>query len=131
MSSDATTYTIQGLLGASSTDGADDSARQSCGDGIANKSGEKSDPSAARPTDVHTVENLADELLFKQVQEGDSAALGILFRRYARMVRTVAQRILRDASEADDLLQEVFLFAFRKAALFNSARGSGDLSPRH
>jgi RNA polymerase sigma-70 factor (ECF subfamily) len=60
----------------------------------------------------------------RQVRAGDKEALGTLFRRYARMVRTVAQRILHDASEADDLVQEVFLFVFRKAALFDPTRGS-------
>jgi RNA polymerase sigma-70 factor (ECF subfamily) len=40
------------------------------------------------------------------------------------MVRILADRILRDASEADDLVQEVFLFVFRKAGLFNPERGS-------
>jgi len=40
------------------------------------------------------------------------------------MVRTVAYRILRNEAEADDLLQEVFLFVFRKVDLFDSAKGS-------
>jgi RNA polymerase sigma-70 factor (ECF subfamily) len=40
------------------------------------------------------------------------------------MVRILAERILRDASEAEDLVQEVFLFVFRKAGLFNPKRGS-------
>ncbi len=40
------------------------------------------------------------------------------------MVRILAERILRDASEADDLVQEVFLFVFRKAGLFDPERGS-------
>ena len=51
-------------------------------------------------------------------------ALSLLFRRYAHMVRAVAERILRDASEAEDLVQEVFLFVFRKGALFDPERGS-------
>jgi RNA polymerase sigma-70 factor, ECF subfamily len=40
------------------------------------------------------------------------------------LVRTVADRILGDAAEAEDLLQEVFLFIFRKWALFDASRGS-------
>ena len=65
-----------------------------------------------------------DETLLTKVQVGDRDSLAILFRRYARMVRTVAHRILRDASEADDLVQDVFLFVFRKACLFDPAMGS-------
>lgn len=68
--------------------------------------------------------SVSDEELLEQIRGGAREALGALFRRYARMVRAVAHRILRDASEADDLVQEVFLFVFRKAALFDPARGS-------
>jgi len=68
--------------------------------------------------------DISDDALLEQLLEGHKEALAILFRRYARMVRAVAYRILRDASEADDLLQEVFLFIFRKSALFDAARGS-------
>lgn len=69
-------------------------------------------------------EILSDEFLFEQLREGDHGALALLFRRYARLVRTVAYRILQDAAEAEDLLQEVFLFIFRKWALFDASRGS-------
>jgi RNA polymerase sigma-70 factor, ECF subfamily len=67
---------------------------------------------------------LSDEKLLEQLCDGNQEALATLFRRYALMVRAVAQRILRDASEAEDLLQDVFLFIFRKRVLFDSARGS-------
>lgn len=66
----------------------------------------------------------SDEFLLEQLREGDHGALALLFRRYARLVRAVAYRILRDAAEAEDLLQEVFLFIFRKWALFDASRGS-------
>lgn len=66
----------------------------------------------------------SDETLFDQLREGDREALAILFRRYARLVRGVAYRILLNASEADDLVQDVFLFIFRKSGLFNHELGS-------
>jgi len=65
----------------------------------------------------------SDRLLLEQVQQGDKEALGFLFRRHARAVRNVACRILRNEAEADDLVQEVFLFIFRKAALFDATQG--------
>jgi RNA polymerase sigma-70 factor (ECF subfamily) len=65
----------------------------------------------------------SDEMLLVQVRDGAKEALGILFRRHARVVRNVAYRILRDEAEADDLVQEVFLFIFRKAALYDSRHG--------
>jgi RNA polymerase sigma-70 factor, ECF subfamily len=68
--------------------------------------------------------DLSDRLLLEQVQQGDKEALGFLFRRHARAVRNVACRILRNEAEADDLVQEVFLFIFRKAALFDATQGA-------
>jgi RNA polymerase sigma-70 factor (ECF subfamily) len=65
-----------------------------------------------------------DEHLLARTAAGDREALALLFRRYAHMVRALAERILRDASEAEDLVQEVFLFVFRKGALFDPERGS-------
>jgi RNA polymerase sigma-70 factor (ECF subfamily) len=63
-------------------------------------------------------------VLLRRIRDGESEALSVLFRRHARSVRSVAHRILRDEAEADDLVQEVFLFIFRKAVLFDSAHGS-------
>lgn len=65
---------------------------------------------------------LSDEALMNSVCEGSREALALLFRRYARLVRTVAMRILRDDSEADDLLQEVFLFLHHNCSVFDSSK---------
>lgn len=70
------------------------------------------------------ISEVSDELLLEQVRDGAKEALGVLFRRHARSVRNVAYRILRNEAEADDLVQEVFLFVFRKAALFDVAGGA-------
>ncbi len=67
---------------------------------------------------------VSDEALMIRVCEGSREALSILFRRYARLVRTVAMRILRDDSEADDLLQEVFLFIHRNCSMFDSSKSA-------
>jgi RNA polymerase sigma-70 factor, ECF subfamily len=66
---------------------------------------------------------ISDEQLMELVRDGAKEAVAALFRRHARAVRSVACRILRDEAEADDLVQEVFLFIFRKAALYNSGCG--------
>jgi RNA polymerase sigma-70 factor, ECF subfamily len=65
---------------------------------------------------------IADEVLMARVVAGDKEALAGLFRRYARLVRAVGYKILRDDSEADDLLQDVFLFIHQKSAVFDSSR---------
>jgi len=67
---------------------------------------------------------LTDEELVSQICLGSREALAKLFDRYARLVRTVAGRILRDDAEADDLLQELFLFVHRKAEIFDPAKSS-------
>jgi RNA polymerase sigma-70 factor, ECF subfamily len=65
-----------------------------------------------------------DERLIYKVNGGEKEALSNLFRKYAVIVRNVGKRILRDKSEADDLVQEVFLYIHRKSSLFDSSKGS-------
>ena len=65
-----------------------------------------------------------DEDLLACLVKGDQEALGLLFQRYARVVRSVANRILRDATEADDLVQDLFLFIRRKCSIFDSSKSS-------
>jgi len=65
-----------------------------------------------------------DEALLAMVPAGGEDALGVLFRRYARLVRAVGQRMLRDSVEADDLVQEVFLYIHRRSELFDRSKGS-------
>src|SRR5580698_1518427 len=66
----------------------------------------------------------ADEALVKRIQIGDGDALALLFRRYAHRVKNIGQRVLRDTSEADDLIQEVFLYIHRRSGLFDRSKGS-------
>ena len=58
------------------------------------------------------------------MQVGDRDALAQLFRRCAHPVRNIGKRILRDKAEADDLVQEVFLYIQRKSLLFDSSKGT-------
>jgi RNA polymerase sigma-70 factor, ECF subfamily len=67
---------------------------------------------------------LCDESLLTNISAGDRESLAVLFRRYAHLVRNVGQRILRDKTEADDLVQEVFLYIHRKSSLFDTSKGS-------
>ena len=64
-----------------------------------------------------------DETLIIQICEGSREALAVLFRRYARLVRGVSFRVLRDASEADDLVQEIFLLVYRDCHTFDRSKG--------
>jgi RNA polymerase sigma-70 factor (ECF subfamily) len=67
---------------------------------------------------------VSDEVLLDRVGQGDKESLACLFHRYARLVRAVGYKILRDDSEAEDLLQEVFLFIHQKSGVFDSSRSS-------
>jgi RNA polymerase sigma-70 factor (ECF subfamily) len=66
----------------------------------------------------------SDEQLLEAVAKGSKDALGLLFRLHGRAVFNVAWRILRDNSEADDLRQDVFLYVFERAKLFDAGKGS-------
>jgi RNA polymerase sigma-70 factor (ECF subfamily) len=71
-----------------------------------------------------TVGNAADAELMAALRATCGDALGTLVRRYTRLVHRVASGILRDAGEAEDVTQEVFFEIYRKAHLYDPARGS-------
>jgi RNA polymerase sigma-70 factor, ECF subfamily len=71
-----------------------------------------------------TLSEADDEALIARVQNGDRDSLASLFHIYAHPVWNVGRRILRDRHEADDLVQEVFLYIHRKIALFDGSKGS-------
>jgi len=76
------------------------------------------------PLGVTVPENSdSDEALLVRLCGGQKEALAVLFRRHARAVRNVAFRILRNEAEADDLVQDVFIFIFRKADQFDAGQG--------
>jgi len=66
----------------------------------------------------------SDEELLEAVGDGSKEALGVLFRLHGRVVFTVAWRILRDQSEADDLRQDVFLYIFERARLYDPRKAT-------
>jgi len=62
--------------------------------------------------------------LLRRLSGGDPSALGELFDLYAGLVNGLCLRILRDAAEAEDVVQEVFLQAWRQASRYDPQRGS-------
>jgi RNA polymerase sigma-70 factor (ECF subfamily) len=69
-------------------------------------------------------ESTDDAALFCRLRAGDREACSILFRRFARPIWSVGRRILRNDAEAEDLVQEVFLYIHRKSGLFDSSKSS-------
>src|SRR5579864_2352165 len=59
-----------------------------------------------------------------RVAGGDRAALQIVYQDTSAKLFGVCLRILNDRSEAEDVLQEVYLTVWRKAASFDPARAS-------
>jgi RNA polymerase sigma-70 factor (ECF subfamily) len=66
----------------------------------------------------------SDEVLLEQTSAGSREAFSMLFQRYASIVGRVALRVLRDASEADDLVQDIFVLIHRFARTFDSSKAS-------
>jgi RNA polymerase sigma-70 factor, ECF subfamily len=81
---------------------------------------------AARVSEVRAVSSTdtSDEFLIAEICTGDREALAALFERYARLTRSVAVRILRDIAEAEDLVQDLFLFIERKCGIFDSSKST-------
>jgi RNA polymerase sigma-70 factor, ECF subfamily len=65
---------------------------------------------------------LSDEALLAHVCDGNQEALAYLFRRHSGVVRGICYRVLRDASEADDLVQDVFLLVHRNCKAFDCSK---------
>jgi RNA polymerase sigma-70 factor, ECF subfamily len=65
-----------------------------------------------------------DKALLVRVMSGDSDGLKLLFLRYGRTVRNIARRILQDDAEAEDLVQDLFIFIQRKCSTFDGAKSS-------
>lgn len=62
--------------------------------------------------------DVSDAELVKQAQEGNAEAWKGLFERHKRKILSVMIRLCRNAAQAEDLTQDVFVKAFQKIDLF-------------
>ena len=85
---------------------------------------EKEEASAPSTSAQSQAVAIDDETLILRMGRGDRDACSCLFRRYAAAVRNIGRHILRDNAEADDVVQEVFLYLFRKWTIFDASKGS-------
>src|SRR2546428_1585199 len=70
-----------------------------------------------------TEQALSDGDLMRRVADGSAEALGLLHRRFARLIFGLAVQSL-DRAAAEDLVQEVFLAVWRNARRFDPERGT-------
>jgi RNA polymerase sigma-70 factor (ECF subfamily) len=65
-----------------------------------------------------------DVAVVQAMARGDRAALALLYDRYSGNMLALAQRIVGRGAEAEDVIHDVFLEAWRHAADYDRARGS-------
>jgi RNA polymerase sigma-70 factor (ECF subfamily) len=79
---------------------------------------------AVASSDLLAMSDTRAETLLRRLAAGDHRALGELYDLYAGLVNALALRIVKDAAEAEDVVQEVFVQAWRQADRFDAARGT-------
>jgi RNA polymerase sigma-70 factor, ECF subfamily len=73
---------------------------------------------------VEDSESQINAKLVRQIAQGDQKAFATLYQRIAPALYGMAFSLMRDASEAADVLQEGFTYIWRKASTFNPALSS-------
>jgi RNA polymerase sigma-70 factor (ECF subfamily) len=66
----------------------------------------------------------ADVQTLKDLVAGDRLALGRLYDRHAPLLMGLGVRILKNRSEAEDVLHDVFMEVWKRAASYDAQRGS-------
>ena len=64
-----------------------------------------------------------EQALLQKLLAGDEEAVRTIYTRFARPVYSLGLRLLGSAEGAEELTQDVFLTAWRKAARFDASRG--------
>ncbi|HWN84309.1 MAG TPA: sigma-70 family RNA polymerase sigma factor [Vicinamibacterales bacterium] len=65
-----------------------------------------------------------DQRALRRVVDRDSGGLGTLYDRHGRAVFSLALRILGDESDAEEVTQDVFAQAWRRAGQYDESRGT-------
>jgi RNA polymerase sigma-70 factor (ECF subfamily) len=68
------------------------------------------------------IDAVGDDDLLRAVAQGDRAAFGALMQRHAHSMLSLATRVTRNADEADEIVQDVFLKVWKMAPRWESNR---------
>lgn len=70
------------------------------------------------------LQSLSDSELMAELRAGHHDSIAVILDRYQRLVWSIAQKILHDQGETEDIVQTVFMELFQKVDLFDAARGT-------
>lgn len=73
---------------------------------------------------LNPLESMNDAALLRLVADRQPEALGVLYNRYASTVLALGKRILGSLADAEEVLQEVFLYAWNHAGRYDAGRSS-------
>jgi RNA polymerase sigma-70 factor (ECF subfamily) len=65
-----------------------------------------------------------DARLMQRMAQGDKAAFAEIYDRFSRPLYATALRVVNDATEAQDIVHDVFITLWEKAANFETGRGT-------
>ncbi len=69
-------------------------------------------------------EQLSDDVLVGLVRDRDTSAFAILYDRHSRLAFGLAYRLLGEASDAEDVVQDAFLSLWRQAETFRPEKAA-------
>ena len=70
------------------------------------------------------LESMNDAALLRLVADRQAEALGVLYNRYAATLLALGKRILGSLADAEEVLQEVFLYVWNHAGRYDAGRSS-------
>ena len=83
--------------------------------------GSMSNPEPSPPPEERQLE---DARLLRLVAEGDKIAFAELYDRFSGPLYATALRVIRDATEAQDIVHDTFVTLWEKASSFEAGRGT-------
>ncbi len=73
--------------------------------------------------DISGLNEASDEMLMKAITDRHQSALRELYHRYGKTLKSVVTRVVHEETEADDVLQEIFLQIWKEARNYSAKAG--------